>query len=264
MRAPQDDVTHLWSLASERTALGAAALATRPAAPKLGLANFVYALHPDSPGDLEADLAEAVQRSQHVRIVIEPDTPSWVEAELLLRGWQLELEYRLVLPPATGLTGSAAPTDIRPAAEVDADWSERAALFRLDHIEEDLRHRTSPRSQQETDAVVEHRRQLERHATYHCTYSHDTVTGFACSWLTPEGRGVIEDVFVHPEHRKRGLATALLCYAVADLRRAGAGAITIAAEVGDTAVQLYARLGFSPNSVIRSYALRDDRRQSLR
>lgn len=105
----------------------------------------------------------------------------------------------------------------------------------------------------QTDAVIGHRRELERFAAYCCTVHDDEVTGFLCSWPTPQGRGVIEDVYVHPSHRGHRLATAMINYAVAQLRDSGVGDITIAAEVGDTPVQLYTRLGFRPTGVARSY-----------
>ncbi|MFC7624316.1 GNAT family N-acetyltransferase [Microlunatus sp. GCM10028923] len=252
MRAPVDDVTRFWGLGSRATRLGASTAVRSPVAPALGLANYLYDLRPRTVADLDRDLA-AWQPGQNARIVIEPDTPDWVEAELLLRGCDLEQEYRLVLPAGEPPAGAAPAIEVRPAGEADPDWSARGALFRQDHLEEDARHGVAPRPQAATDAIVDHRRELERSATYLWVERDGELAGFLCCWRSPEGRGVIEDVFVQSRHRRTGLATALLHRAVAVLRDQGCGEITIAAEVGDTPVHLYRRLGFRPSGVLRSY-----------
>lgn len=252
MRAPLDDVTRFWGLGSKATRLETSTAVRSSVAPALGLANYLYDLRPRTVADLDRDLAEW-QPGANARIVIEPDTPAWVEAELLLRGWALEQEYRLVLPAGESPAGSPRSVEVQRAVEVDPDWSARGALFRLDHLEEDARHGVAPRPRSATDAIVEHRRELERYAPYLCVEQGGELAGFLCCWRTPEGRGVIEDVFVASRHRRTGLAGALLHHAVGLLREHGCGELSIAAEVGDTPVQLYRRLGFRPSGVLRSY-----------
>ena len=150
MRAPSDDVTAFWILASERVSLDASILALRPGS-RLLLANVLYAVRPDSVAVLDRDLARAAQHSERFRIIIEDDTPSWVEPELLLRDWQVAHEFRLVLPQYAELTRSVGYADVRRADDVDADWSRRRAMFRIDHLEEDARHGVSPRPQTATE-----------------------------------------------------------------------------------------------------------------
>ncbi|GAB3768987.1 GNAT family N-acetyltransferase [Microlunatus parietis] len=252
MRAPVDDVTRFWGLGSEATRLGTATAVRSSVAPALGLANYLYDLRPTTVADLDRDLADW-QPGENARVVVEPDTPAWVEAELLLRGWELEQEYRLVLPAGTPPAGSARPVEVQRAAELDPNWSARGALFRLDHLEEDARHGDTARPQEATDAIVAHRRRLEQHAMYLGVEQDGELAGFLCCWRTPEGRGVIEDVFVQSRHRRTGLASALVHGAVGLLRDQGCGDVTLAAEVGDTPVHLYRRLGFRPSQVVRSY-----------
>ncbi|SDS01986.1 GNAT family N-acetyltransferase [Microlunatus soli] len=252
MRPPEDDVTRFWTLAGSGRQLAASTLSRLPAAPDLLLANCLYAVRPGSVADLDQDLARAAADAPQFRVMVESDTPSWVEAELLLRDWRPETEYRLILPAGRLLTGPA-ETAVRPAIEVDPDWSQRQALFRLDHLEEDDRLGRGRRPVSRTEQVIGHRRALEQFATYWCTTDGDQVTGFVCCWQTPQARGVIEDVFVHPAHRGGGLATAMINNAVTRLRQAGVGDITIAAEVGDTPVRLYQRLGFRPAGINRCY-----------
>ncbi|MFE7505385.1 GNAT family N-acetyltransferase [Promicromonospora sp. NPDC057488] len=251
MPTPDDDTIRFWGLASTHRQLAGSALAHRAAAPSLGLANFLYAVVPADADTLRHDLAEAA-RDGCTRVVVERRTPPWVEAELLLDGWQAEDELRLVLPAGHDLTRAAPSHEVRRADDADPGWAARAAMLRTDHVEEDVRHGVPVRPPARTDATVAHRQDLERHATYYCVLRRGEVAGFVCGWLAPSGQGVVEDVFVAPDHRGHGVATALIHHAVARLRDAGAGPVSIAAEVGDTPGHLYSRLGFRPHHTARS------------
>ncbi len=63
---------------------------------------------------------------------------------------------------------------------------------------------------------------------------------------------MIEDIFVHPDHRRQGIATAMLGTVVERLRDQAARPVVIAADADDTPKQLYAGLGFRPFAVSRS------------
>jgi GNAT superfamily N-acetyltransferase len=254
MRDPEDAATHLWGLASEREALAASVLVTRPSAPDLLLASYLYAVRALDLATFESDLDMARARGVR-RVVLERDTPAWVEAELRLRGWTAEEELRLELPSDAQLAGSPPRVDIRPGTQVDPAWRARGELLRADHIEEDTRHGIPPRPPAQTAAIVEHRRAMEGFAPYLCAMEGDEVGGFLCTWTSPTGTGVIEDVYVRPGSRGAGIATALLHAAVAELRTAGADRVVIAAEIGDTPAQRYARVGFRPDHVVRSCVL---------
>jgi GNAT superfamily N-acetyltransferase len=258
MEAPEDHTTHFWALASDRVELGSSMWARRASAPSLGLANFMYAVRPENVRALDADLVRATAAGHCLRIVIESGTPKWVEAELALRGWAVENEFRFELAPDATLADSPPVAHVRPAREVDPDWTVRSQMFRRDHLEEDERRGAPPRPLAHTAATIEHRRDLESQATYHCTQRDGEFAGFVCTWSGPAASGMIEDVFVHPDHRGHGVATALLHSAVGTLRSQGAHRITIAAEVGDTPALLYARLGFRPRSLVRSCVLPEE------
>lgn len=251
---PEDAATHLWGLASEREALAASVLVTRPSAPDLLLASYLYAVRPLDLATFETELE--IARSRGVRrVVLERDTPEWVEAELRLRGWTVEDELRLELPSGAQLAGSPPQIDVRPGRQVDPAWCARGDLLRADHIEEDTRHGVPPRAPAQTAAIVEHRRAIEGFAPYLCAMDDDEVAGFLCTWTSPTGTGVIEDVYVRPSSRGAGIATALLHAAVSALRTAGADRVVIAAEIGDTPAQRYARVGFRPAHVVRACVL---------
>lgn len=253
---PEDAASHLWSLASDHERLGAATLAVRPAAPELQLATFLYDVQPRDSHELATDLTTAIEQGCR-RVVLESRTPAWVEAMLLLDGWSSEAELRLELAAGETLEGSPGDVEVLQGAHVDPDWHRRGAMLRTDHLEEDARHGVPPRPIAQTEATIAHRAALEQYAPYLCAMHDGEVVGFLCTWVSPAGIGVIEDVFVDPAHRGRGLATTLLHRAVVDLRARGASTIGIAAEIGDAPATLYARLGFAPHHVVRSCVLAD-------
>ena len=70
-------------------------------------------------------------------------------------------------------------------------------------------------------------------------------------WLTLRGpAGVIYDLMVDPEHRRRGLGRRLLSEAIAALERMGAPQVQLStAERNATAQRLFASLGFRPTMI---------------
>lgn len=68
--------------------------------------------------------------------------------------------------------------------------------------------------------------------------------------------GQVEDLYVRPSARGRGIATALLHHGIADCRRHGATAVAIVADADDTPKAAYARMGFEPVAVKREYVSR--------
>jgi GNAT superfamily N-acetyltransferase len=79
---------------------------------------------------------------------------------------------------------------------------------------------------------------------------------FFCSWPGDNGVGMVEDLFCHPDYRNRGLATALIAHCVADARARGAGPVIINSDPRDTPKHIYARMGFRPLYVSRTYTKR--------
>lgn len=71
-------------------------------------------------------------------------------------------------------------------------------------------------------------------------------------------RAEIAKMMVHPDARRLGLATALLEAAFSAARAAGKTLLTLDTRSGDTAEQLYTRLGFASAGLIPDYALDPD------
>ena len=132
-------------------------------------------------------------------------------------------------------------------------WAAIGELFRIDHVEEDRRLQRPIRSEEATDSAVRLRRGLGDAVEYTVAEDDGRTIGGIGAWVSEKGVGLIEDVFVHPEHRGRRVASGLLAHAVRRARERGAGPVVIAAEPGDTPKHLYRRFGFEPTAVLRSY-----------
>lgn len=79
---------------------------------------------------------------------------------------------------------------------------------------------------------------------------------FFASWPGENGVGMVEDLFCHPDYRRRGLATALIQHCVADSRERGAGPVIINSDPKDTPKYMYAAMGFRPFYLNRAYIKR--------
>ena len=72
-----------------------------------------------------------------------------------------------------------------------------------------------------------------------------TFAAFCIAWLDEENRaGLIEPAGTHPDHRRRGLVTAVVSAAVRSLRAAGAATTVIGSAPGSPAERAYQKVGF--------------------
>ena len=125
-------------------------------------------------------------------------------------------------------------------------------MFRIDQLEEDWRAGRPGRPAESTEQSITLRRSLTG-ATWFLAERAGVPVGAIAGWLDPGATGVIEDVFVHPDHRGHGIATAMIAALTGRLRTQGARTVVIAATADDTPKHLYAGLGFRPFAVTRSY-----------
>ena len=72
-----------------------------------------------------------------------------------------------------------------------------------------------------------------------------SFASFCLAWLDEENRGgLLEPVGTHPEHRRRGLATAVTLGALGSLRAAGAEVAVIGSDEGSAGEAVYEGIGF--------------------
>jgi ribosomal protein S18 acetylase RimI-like enzyme len=188
----------------------------------------------------------------HRRFDLDCTTPPAFEARLLLDGYQGR-EF-LVMLLADDLRGRAAEAEIRPCAGAEA-WQAFEALALENWRESATRHGLTPQDGVGERLARGHRRRSPP-ARCWLAWADGAPRGYLSSWEGIGGVGQVEDLFVHPAARGRGLAAALIRHGVAACRAGGAGPVVIVAEAADTPKEAYARLGFEPVAVTREYLRR--------
>jgi GNAT superfamily N-acetyltransferase len=212
-------------------------------------------MHPAvaSPGDAD-DVMAVIERllppPARPHMHMGSSTPGPLEARLAADGWHLTMTLDLVLQER--LRGEARRFDFRPVSS-QADWSVVRRLSHAGHVEDALRDERVPYPEAVTGAITEVKRAKSPSARVWLAQDEGVDCGFCTSWDGIDGIGLLEDLFVLPEHRGRGVARALINRAVADARERGAGPVVIDALIDDTPKDLYRRMGFVPIMVRRCW-----------
>ncbi len=193
-----------------------------PELPDIHVANYGHSVTASSPGEIDGLLALAEREfagCPHRCFEVASDTPPPFEGRLISDGYDARNFVMMVLEGE--LAGRPRDADLRLAAD-GRDWE---AADRL---------KTPP-----------DRKWLAR--------MDGEARGMASVWDGLDGVGYVEDVFVEPAYRHRGLATALMHRCAADARARGIGALTLVADAADTPQAMYAAMGFRHVATKRRY-----------
>jgi len=230
---------------------GAAFVRNRDA-PAIRDSNHVANVRARTPEEIDRLLARVDREYAgvpHRRFDVDLDTPPAFEARLALEGYRSD--EALVMLLEGELIGEAPSHRIR-LVESEPDWAAYAALHAID-----WRAYTERLGRPVEPAVGEAMRRCRRAKSppvrWWLAWADGEPRAYFSSWEGTEGVGQVEDLFTHPEFRHRGLATALIHRSVADCRAYGAGSVVIVADPTDTPKELYARLGFRPVAIKRSW-----------
>ena len=221
-------------------------------------ANFVRSVRASNPDEIEQLLVrieEVYDGLTHRQVRIDLDTPDPFEARLALDGWRFDLTLQHLLvgeladpgPPTPGLR-------IDPVVD-ERDWDDLLRVTRLDHLEEAVKGRREPWPEELTRHMVGHKRRKAPEVQPWLARVDGAAVGMFSSMPGVDGVGLVEDLFVAQDVRGRGIAQALIVHATADARSRGAGPVIIGSLVDDWPKLLYARMGFRPVFVERSWDL---------
>ena len=219
--------------------------------PDIWEANRIFAVTAASEAAIDRLLARAEREYAefgHRRFDLDCTTPPAFEARLLLDGYRAREFLAMVLDGEW--RGRVSPADIRPCTDARA-WAAYDALKREDWRES--AQRLGLREGAVGGQMVESHRHRCPPARYWLAWVDGEPRGFLSSWEGVDGVGQVEDLFVHPDARGRGLAAGLIGHGVADCRRMGAGPVVIVADADDTPRLAYARMGFRPVAVTRAH-----------
>jgi len=242
---------------------GPLAVGTRdPSRDEVWDANQIRSVRAAEPDEIDAVLAwadELYAGTTHRRVAIDGDTPDPFEARLALDGWTLTPVIQAVLSgplahPGSGEGTLPAGVTIR-SADTDGDWATMVRLTRLDHLEEAAKASRPAWDEALTASMVGHRRRKAPEVRQFIASLDGADVGMFSASPGVAGMGLIEDLFVTPEARRRGVAVALIDRCVDDARACGANEVIIGSDPGDWPKGLYARLGFRPCFVERLWDL---------
>jgi len=186
--------------------------------------------------------AELSARGHRASIRLDPlSRPPALEARLALDGWECDKGILMLLEgePRAG----ASETQIR-AVESDTDWESYLALKRSDDAAPWVR-------EVGAEWVDSKRRKHPRVRTWLASRGNGSVGFF--SEFVEDRLGLLEDLYVHPSARFRGVATALVAHCVVQARQRGAQAVFLTARAADTPKQMYAKMGFRPFAITQNW-----------
>lgn len=241
------------ALGHETFAVEGATFVRQPALPNIYVANFVYDITASTQSDIGRLLARVEEEYAHAPQRVfrtGPGTPPQFEARLALDGYARSDALVLVLEGS--LRGEPKPCDIRLVDSEDAwvaytnltraNWSERAPRTEAGEVDLSIGDRLAAANRLKSSQI-----------RFWLAYAEGEPRGMFSSWEGPDGVGQVEDLFVLPEWRYRGLATALIHHCVADARSHGAGPIVIVCDPADTPKHMYAAMGWKPTAVAGQY-----------
>ena len=181
-------------------------------------------------------------------VVTDALTPPGVEAALALADFReavtlVEMATAVLMPPP-----ALAPMTLLPVDE--PEWPRFAALIDADHREGK---RTGEHSEAVAAGLTEGMRRRHGACDYWLLVEDGIDAGYGMTAVCPNGLGLIENLFTVPERRGRGLMSAFIVASAARLKAAGCDALFLDAHVRDTPKRLYARLGFKPVALTRTW-----------
>ena len=226
---------------------------SNPTLPDIHVANYVRSVTAETPDAIERLLARAgreFSECPHRCFEVDLDTPAAFEARLVRGGYEPRGFVLMVLEG--DLEGRPKAADL-VVADDEHGWAAADRLKRLDWAEARAKLGLAPLPGVGDRLALAARLKTPPDRKW-LAYVDGAARGMASVWEV-DGMGQVEDVFVEPAYRHRGIATALIHHCVAECRARGAGAVVIVADAADTPQTMYAAMGFRPVASKRRYVL---------
>ncbi len=141
--------------------------------------------------------------------------------------------------------------DMHPVT-TDSDWQSLLTLVIADHAE-GLRTGGLDISPDISAGMVAAYKAKSPACQFYLAMQGADPSAYGACAAAPNGAGMIEDLFTLQSARRQGIATAMIAAFSDQLRDAGCHTVFLGALAGERAQHLYARLGFLPVTVSRSW-----------
>lgn len=230
-------------------------IVANPAFPNVWDANHADAVTARSKAEIDGVFAAMDDHLRHTpwRVVhTDGFTPDAFLARLALDGYQerpVTIQMALLGRPAD--LGTA--IDLHPVVS-DLDWRELQRLMELDYAEGRKTGDLELSPEFVSSAVAAYRSKGAAYQ-YNLVIRDGEVVAYGAFAIAPNGVGMIEDLFTLPSARRRGVATAVIAAFVDRLQALGGHTIFLGALASETPKRLYARLGFHPVGLARTWVL---------
>lgn len=198
-------------------------------------------------GMLDRHMGHTPWRVAHVDALTGPA----VEAGLALADFRAESSLIEML--AREIAAPLPVPDITLRAVGPGDWDDLEALVQVDLREGK---RTGEHDESVAAGLLDGMRRRLGPCTYWLLFKAEAPVGYGMTAICPNGLGLIENLFTLPAQRGRGVMSAFIVEAARRLRAAGCDAVFLDAHAHDTPKRLYARLGFLPVAMARTWVKR--------
>ena len=222
--------------------------------PSIRDANHVTRITAATPDEIDALLARADAEFAgipHRAFHVDFRTPPAVEARLALGGYTMVPALVMLLEGAPGLAPGAC--EIGPLDDADGRTHDALAQLQAEDWREGRERAGVAEAPDVGQAMLRSMLGKRPDVRWSIAYVDGVAAGYFSSWRGIGGVGQVEDLFVAPKVRRRGVAMALLHHCIAQARADGAGPVVIVADPDDTPKQIYARMGFRPVAIKRSW-----------
>lgn len=149
------------------------------------------------------------------------------------------------------LTDRGAAIDLHPVAG-EADWAALLQLVRADHAEGRRTHGLNLSPEFSAAQVATFRAKSAAYH-FHLVINAGVAVAYGAYAAAPNGVGMIEDLFTLQAARRRGIGTAMIAAFSDRLRGLGCHPIFLGALASEQPKHLYARLGFRPVMLARTW-----------
>jgi GNAT superfamily N-acetyltransferase len=219
--------------------------------------NRIFEITAQTAQEIDQTVAFAEARIQalgYTYISTSPFTSPAVIARLAFDDFQEETPVIQMVLQAPLKASHSAGNRLHPVAS-DADWKTLYELVLTDHSE-GARTRGKKVAAHVTRGMVDGYRRKTGPCQFFLVSIDDTPCAYGSATISPNGMGMVEDMFTLPAFRRRGLASALISDCVDHLRQNGCADILIGSLATEPPKALYQKLGFQPVCVTRSFMKR--------